>query len=59
MRSLGSWFSGVIDSVRLMVGLYDLEGLLQHKQFYDSKLICPGKKTEEKRKKGHLLSILF
>jgi len=36
MRSLGSWFSGVIDSVRLMVGLYDLEGLLQHKQFYDS-----------------------
>jgi len=31
MRSLGTWFSGGIDSVRLMVGLHDLEGLLQPK----------------------------
>jgi len=35
MRSLGTWFSGGIDSVRLMVGL-DLEGVLQPKGFYDS-----------------------
>ena len=36
MQSLGTWFSGGIDSVRLMVGLDDLDGLLQPKQFYDS-----------------------
>jgi len=35
MQSLGMWFSGGIDSIRLMVGLYDLEGLLQPKRFYD------------------------
>jgi len=35
MQSLGTWFSGGIGSVRLMVGL-DLEGLLQPKWFYDS-----------------------
>jgi len=28
MQSLGTWFSDGIDSVRLMVGLDDLEGLL-------------------------------
>jgi len=39
MRSLGTWFSGGIDSVRLMVGLDDLEGLLQPKQFYDSNYV--------------------
>ena len=35
MRSLGTWFNGGIDSVRLMVGLNHLEGLLQPEQFYD------------------------
>jgi len=38
MQSLGTWFSGEIDSVRLMVGLNDLDGLLQPKRFYDSVL---------------------
>jgi len=36
MRSLGTWLSDGIDSVRLTVGLDDLEGLLQPKWFYDS-----------------------
>jgi len=31
MQSSGTWFSGGIDSVRLMFGLDDLEGLLQPK----------------------------
>jgi len=35
-RSLKTWWSGGTASVRLMVGLYDLEGLLQPKQFHDS-----------------------
>jgi len=39
MRSLGSWFSGGIDSVRLMVGHDDLEGLLQPKWFYDPMIL--------------------
>ena len=30
-RATGTWFSGGMDSVRLMVGLDDLEGLLQPK----------------------------
>jgi len=29
MQNLGTWFSGGIDSVRLMVGLDDLYGLPQ------------------------------
>ena len=37
MQSLGTRFSGGIVSVRLMVGLDDLEGLLQPEQFYASK----------------------
>jgi len=36
MQSLGAWFSGGVDSVRLMVGFDELEGLLQHRRFYDS-----------------------
>jgi len=36
MGSLGIWYSGGIDSIRLMVGLNDLDGLFQSKQFYDS-----------------------
>jgi len=36
---LGTWFSGGIDSVRLIVGLNDFEGLLQSKQFYDSMIL--------------------
>jgi len=39
MQSLRTWFSGGTDSIRLMVGLDDLEGLLQPKQFYDSTLL--------------------
>jgi len=39
MWSLGTWFSGGIDSIRLMVGLDDLEGLLQPKRLYDSMLL--------------------
>ena len=35
MWCLGTWFSGGIDSVRLMLGLNDLDGVLQPKQFYD------------------------
>ena len=31
MRSLGTWFSGGIDSVGLTVGLDDPEGVLQPK----------------------------
>jgi len=33
---LRTWFSGGIDSVRLMAGLNDLEGLLQPEQLCDS-----------------------
>jgi len=40
MQNLGTWFSGGIDSVRLMAGL-DLDSLLQAEQFYDS-IITPG-----------------
>jgi len=36
MQSLGTWFSGGTDNVRLVVALNDLEGLLQSKQFYNS-----------------------
>jgi len=36
MRSLGTWFNGGLGSVRLMVGLSDLNSLFQPKQFYDS-----------------------
>jgi len=36
MPSLGTWFSGGIDSVTLMVELDHLAGLLRPKQFYDS-----------------------
>jgi len=36
MQSLGTRFSGGIDSVRLMAGLDDLDSLLQPKQFYGS-----------------------
>ena len=36
MWCLGTWFSGGLDSVRLMVGLDDLRGLFQPKQFSDS-----------------------
>jgi len=36
MCCLGSWFSGGLGSVRLTVGLDDLKGLFQPKQFYDS-----------------------
>jgi len=38
MRILGTWFSGGIDNVRLMVGLDDLDGL-QPKQFYISMIL--------------------
>jgi len=39
MQSLGTWFSGGIESVRLMVGLDDLDSLLQPKEFYDSMIL--------------------
>jgi len=39
MGSLGIWFSSGIDSVRLIAGIDDLEGL-QPKRFYDSES-CP------------------
>ena len=39
MRSLGICFSGGMDSVRLTVGLDDLDGLLQPKQFYGSMIL--------------------
>jgi len=39
MQSLGIWFSGGTDSVRLMVGPDDLQGLLQSKWFYDSMIL--------------------
>jgi len=35
MQSLGTWFGGEIYSVRLMIGLHDLEDILQPKRFYD------------------------
>jgi len=35
MWRLGTWFSGGIDSVRLMFGLDDFEGLLKPMLFYD------------------------
>ena len=38
MWCLGTWLSGGLGSVRLTVGLDDLKGLFQPKQFYDSKL---------------------
>ena len=36
MWHLGTWFSGGVGSARLAVGLGDLKGLFQPKQFYDS-----------------------
>ena len=36
MQSLGTQFSGGIDSVRLIVGIDVLDSLLQPKWFYDS-----------------------
>jgi len=36
MWCLGTWFSGGLGSVRLMVGLSDLKVLFQPKWFYDS-----------------------
>ena len=36
MWCLGTWFSGGLGSARLKVGLDDLKGLFQPKQFYDS-----------------------
>ncbi|KAK4815132.1 hypothetical protein QYF61_017573, partial [Mycteria americana] len=36
MWCLGTWFSGGLGSARLTVGLDDLKGLFQSKQFYDS-----------------------
>ena len=36
MWCLGTWFSGGLGSVTLMVGLDDLKGLFQPKRFYDS-----------------------
>jgi len=36
MWHLGTWFSGGLDSVKLMVGLRDLTGLFQPKLFFDS-----------------------
>jgi len=33
MGYLGTWFSGGLDSARLTVGLHDLQGLFQSKQF--------------------------
>ena len=38
MWSLGTWFSGGLGSVRLMIGL-NLKGTFQHKWFYDSKIL--------------------
>jgi len=34
--SLGAWFSGVLGSVRFIVGLNDLKGLFQLNLSYDS-----------------------
>jgi len=42
MESLVTLFSGAIDSVTLMVGLSDLDGLLQPKWSYDSMFVCYG-----------------
>jgi len=39
MQNLGTWFSGGIDSVRLVAGLNDLEGLLQPKRSCDSMIL--------------------
>jgi len=39
MWCLGSWFSGGLGSVRLALGLNDLEGLFQRKQYYDSMIL--------------------
>ena len=36
MWHLGTWFSGGLGSGRFTVGLDDLKGLFQPKQFYDS-----------------------
>ena len=36
MQSLGTWFSGGIDSVSLVDGLDDLEALLQPQKICDS-----------------------
>ena len=38
MWCLGTWFTGGLGSAQLTVGLDDLKGLFQPKQFYDS--IC-------------------
>jgi len=35
MWQLGTWFSGGLGSVRLMIGPDDLKGLFQPKLFYD------------------------
>jgi len=39
MQNLGTRFSGGMDNVRLMVGLNDLEGLIQPKRFYNSVIL--------------------
>jgi len=39
MQSLGIWFSGGINTIRLMVGLDDLDSLLPPKQFYGSMIL--------------------
>jgi len=39
MLRLGTCFDGGIDSVRLSIGLDDLDGLLQHKRFYDCMIL--------------------
>jgi len=43
MQTLGTKFSVGIDSVRLMLGLDDFEGLLQPNQIFDSLILFTSK----------------
>lgn len=41
MSCIGTWLSSGLGSIRLMVGLDDLKGLFQPKQFYNSVELDP------------------
>jgi len=59
MGSLGTWFTGTIDSGRLVVGLDDLEGLLQPKRFYDSVKVTPAPTLNCISDPSHGVGLLF